>query len=371
MCDQSVIFLEQFPASGDGLRVAYKDVLNRKGEVTGGGCEALSNAEPANDSADVISALETASCRLIGRTNMHELAFGVTGVNHWTGTPINPRYPDLIPGGSSSGSAAAVAANIVDFAIGTDTGGSIRVPATCCGIAGLKPTYGRVSRIGAVPDKSSLDCIGPFAMSVDMIARAMAILVPNWKPVGPITPGRVGFVTTQSDAPIANMVRKQAKAIFNVTEVTLPLFMDAVDAGMKIIGHETANAFAHLLETGQVGQDVADRLTAAKQITDAQLQKAEDIRIAFRAQVDAALELVDALVLPSMPCPVPTLIAAKDAAAAIPITTTCRPFNLSGHPAISLPIGEIEGSPVAMQLVGKMNQDEALCALAGLVPIEG
>lgn len=92
---------------------------------------------------------------------MHELAFGITGINHAFGTPINPKYPELIPGGSSSGSAAAVAAKQADFTLGTDTGGSIRMPAACCGVFGLKPTFGRVSRKGVYPPSSSLDCVGP------------------------------------------------------------------------------------------------------------------------------------------------------------------------------------------------------------------
>lgn len=369
-CDQSTVFLERSPVSGDGLRVAYKDVFDRIGEITSGACQALSDGNPAEGNADVIIALEEAGCQLVGRTNMHELAFGVTGINHWTGTPINPKYPTLIPGGSSSGSAAAVAGDEVDFAVGTDTGGSIRVPAACCGIAGFKPSYGRVSRNGAVPKDSSLDCIGPFAKSVDMITRAMAILVPDWTPVYPATSGHVGFVATPSDAQIAQVVKEQAETVFRVTDVTLSLFMDAVEAGLTIIGYETAQAFAHLVASGKVGKDVADRLSGATQITEKQLSKAENVRVAFRAQVDAVLERVDALVLPSIPCPVPTLAEASDAAAAVPITTTCRPFNLSGHPSISLPIGDLNGSPVGMQMVGKFNQDEALCALARLVPIK-
>ena len=108
---------------------------------------------------------------------MHELAFGITGINHAFGTPINPKYPELIPGGSSSGSAAAVAAKQADFTLGTDTGGSIRMPAACCGVYGLKPTFGRVSREGVYPPSSSLDCVGPFANSVEMIEKPCKLLI--------------------------------------------------------------------------------------------------------------------------------------------------------------------------------------------------
>ncbi len=132
--------------------------------------------------ADVVANLLSAGCRIVGKTKMHELAYGMTGINAFEGTPINPRYPDRIPGGSSSGSAAAVAAGLVDFAIGTDTGGSIRQPAICCGVIGFKPTFGRVSRKGALPAQSSLDCIGPFARNLSMIERAMSAIDPTFQP---------------------------------------------------------------------------------------------------------------------------------------------------------------------------------------------
>jgi amidase len=121
------------------------------------------DAPKAARHAVVVQALLDAGCVIVGKTTMHELAYGVTGVNGWSGTPLNPRFPDRVPGGSSSGSAVAVAANLVDFALGTDTGGSIRIPAASCGIVGLKTTFGRVSREGVHPRTSSLDCVGPFA----------------------------------------------------------------------------------------------------------------------------------------------------------------------------------------------------------------
>lgn len=367
--EHTAIFVEQGRTSGNGLRVAYKDVLNRVGEVTSSGSRALSKQSPAQISADAINLLEAADCALVGRTNMHELAYGVTGINHWAGTPTNPNYPLLIPGGSSSGSAVAVAAGLVDFALGSDTGGSIRVPAACCGVVGLKPSFGRVSRQGAAPTKSSLDCIGPFARDVDMIEQAMQILVPTWEAAKRNAKGKLAFIDTSSDDLISALVRVAADEIFEVSEASLPNFGAAMDAGMKIIARETWNAFGSLTETGLLGRDVHSRLIMSSNVPDEQLAEAEATRVRFTAQVDEVLEAADALVLPAMPCPVPTLYEAADAQAAISITTTCRPFNLSGHPAISLPIREIDGRPVAMQLVGKMNRDEDLCALAQQVEI--
>jgi hypothetical protein len=145
------IIIQAMSLGGDGLRVAVKDSLDIAGYPTRGGSAALADAPPAARHADVVQAVLDAGCRIIGKANMHELAYGVTGVNRWTGTPANPLHPGHIPGGSSSGSAAAVAAGLCDFALGTDTGGSIRTPAACCGVFGLKPTFGRVSRQGAWP----------------------------------------------------------------------------------------------------------------------------------------------------------------------------------------------------------------------------
>ena len=387
--DSDAIFTTRFSLGENlgenSLSCAIKGSIDIAGIVTSLGSRAMAQAPEAAENAEIVQRIIKAGCRIIGHSTMHELAYGVTGINAWTGTPSNSKYPALIPGGSSSGSAVAVASGAVDFAIGTDTGGSIRVPAACCGIIGLKPSFGRVSRKGVVPVNSSLDCVGPFARDVDMIEGVMAILVPDWETVPPAPPasaasaaasaakGKLAFVGTRSDESIAAAVRVAAEAAFEVNEVDLPDFEAAIDAGLKIIARETWDAFGPLTETGLVGRDVHDRLMMARTVTDDQLAEAEAVRARFTAQVDEILAGVDGLVLPTMPCCVPTLSEAVDSRAAIPITRTCRPFNLSGHPAISLPIappiGVIGGSPVAMQLVGQMNGDEALCGLARCVDI--
>ena len=173
------IFFKELSHGGQGLRVAVKDSIDMAGYPTCAGSAALAEAPPAARNADVMQAVLDAGCRIVGKTNMHELAYGVTGINDWTGTPINPFYPDRAPCAASSGSAAAVAAGLCDFALGSDTGGSIRTPAACCGVFGFKPSFGRVSRVGAHPKESSLDCIGPFAGSAAMIEKAMAIIDPT------------------------------------------------------------------------------------------------------------------------------------------------------------------------------------------------
>jgi amidase len=361
---QRSIFVTSYPSSAiEGLRVAVKDVLDMRGEVTTCGSRALAAGAPAEDDADLVKRLKMAGCTLIGRTSLHELAFGVTGVNGWSGTPINPAYPRLIPGGSSSGSAAATAAGLVDFAIGTDTGGSIRLPAACCGVVGFKPTFGRVSRLGARPAQSSLDCIGPFARSVAMIERAMEIIAPDWSTAAP-PPARVGWVHTQSEPALTRRLRQMVDRHFQVVPLPLSGLVPAMSAGLQIIGREMVEAFGGLLDTGLLGPDVHERLTKARAITDDEIAQAEAVRRHFTAQVDAALEQVEALAMPAMPATPPTLHEAADPVPAVQLTANCRPFNLSGHPAIVLPMGELNGRPIALQLVGRRGEDERLCALA-------
>ena len=318
----------------------------------------------------MVRLLNQAGCAIVGRANMHELAYGVTGLNSWLGTPINPKYPALVPGGSSSGSAAAVAAGMVDFAIGTDTGGSIRVPATCCGVVGLKPTFGRVSRKGAHPTTSSLDCVGPFARDVAMIERAMAIIVTDWRSgIDAPQSARVAFFAPSGEDAIALLVRESVQLCFDLFDADLPGFEAASDAGLTIIGRETWRACGHLTETGLVGSDVHDRLLMSSKITDEQIEEAEKIRETFTAAVDDLLKECDAIAVPAMSHAVPSLLEVASNAAPKPITLACRPFNLSGHPAIAIPIGEVDGRPISLQLVGRRGADEALCALARRVTL--
>ena len=162
-------FVERFTLGEGELSFAVKDTLNVAGYRTQAGCPALAETTAAAQHAGVVETLLASGCRLAGKTRLHELAFGVTGINAWGGTPVNPLYPTLIPGGSSSGSAAVVAAGEVDFSLGTDTGGSVRMPAACCGILGLKPGYGVLSREGVLPAESSLDCVGLFARDTHVL----------------------------------------------------------------------------------------------------------------------------------------------------------------------------------------------------------
>jgi amidase len=365
------IFVQTLDMGTGGLTVAVKDSIDIAGYPTRAGSATLADASPAMSHADVVRALLDAGCHIVGKTNLHELAYGVTGINHWTGTPVNPRFPDRVPGGSSSGSAVAVAAGLVDMAIGTDTGGSIRIPATCCAVYGIKPTFGRISRRGVHPAASSLDCVGVFTRNMAMLETAMSILDAGFHPAPLPTRARLAVLDVSAKTEVMATVRAALDdSGFSLTAAALPLG-HAFDAALAIIGAETWAAFGSLTNRGAMGSDVRARLLAAREISRDQVDAAEQVRLRFKAEVDLLLDDADALALPTMPDFPLTLTAAADARAGISTTALVRPFNLSGHPAVTIPLLAPGGLPVGLQLIGRMGEDAALCALARHVSSAG
>jgi amidase len=358
------IFVERMELGGSGPRVGIKDSIDIAGFPTRMGSACLANAPPAPRHAAVVRALLEAGCRITGKTNMHELAYGVTGINRWCGTPVNPRAPDRVPGGSSGGSAVAVAAELVEFALGTDTGGSIRIPAACCGVYGLKPTHGRVSRSGVHPERSTLDCVGPLARDVPMIERAMTMIDPTFRPQAAPERAMVGWVEVAAAPSVTDAARAAlARADIPLRPVRLPSLAAAFTAALAIIGAEVWTAFGHLVGCERLGADVHARLLVSRAISAAEVAAAETVRAVFRAEIDAVLADVDALALPTLPNLPLSLSAAADPATALRSTSLVRQFNLTGHPAVTLPISAA-GLPAGLQLVGRLRGDEALCALA-------
>lgn len=360
------ILVEPLALGGEGLAVVVKDTIDVAGHPTRASSRALQDAAPASRHAAVVEAVLAKGCRLIGKSSLHELAYGTTGINHYLGTPENPRYPGRIPGGSSSGSAAAVAAGLCDFSLGTDTGGSVRIPACCCGVFGLKPTFGRVSRAGVMPAQSSLDCVGPMAASLSMLVEAMQAIDPTFTALPEVPAGlQIGVVAVEAAA----QIREVVDAVLNASglplgEVALPGMSAAYDAGMVVINRETWNACGHLVETGLVGEDVAGRLLAASQTSDAALAAAEQVRTTFTAEVDAALARFPVLAMPTMPDYPLSVEDAADTRALLGMTAFVRPFNLSGHPALTLPFEGASGLPVGLQLVAAKGADELLLSVA-------
>lgn len=351
------------------LTVMVKDSIDVQGFQTIAGSKALEAIPAAEQNAVVVERILAADCQITAKTNLHELAFGITGINRAFGTALNPKYPALIPGGSSSGSAAAVAAELADFTLGTDTGGSIRMPAACCGIFGLKPTFGRVSREGVHPENSSLDCVGPFANSVSMIETAMQIIDPSFHPAKALESApKLAVLNVQaSDAVNECIAEYLAKAGLDLTHTSIASFDDAFHAGMQIINFENWQAYGALTETGLLGSDVQARLLKASETTRQQVAEAEYVKEKFSQEVDALLNQYDALLLPTLPQIPPQVEDAENTVAFLNLTGLVRPFNLSGHPAISVPLETKDGLPVGLQIVAKKNADEQLCAIAEFV----
>jgi amidase len=348
-----------------GVTVVVKDCIDIAGYATRSGSGALMDRDAAQEHADVVAGIVQGGGHIVGKASMHELAYGVTGINRLFGTPVNPRFPTLIPGGSSSGSAAAVASGLAQIAIGSDTGGSIRMPATCCGVLGLKPTFGRVSRKGCEPAESSLDCIGPFARDVAGLELAMRLIDPSYVSAPAPAVLRLGKIATCAQADVdAAVDRALVQVSGTVVVIDLPLLEEAFQAGITIMAAECWSAFGMLTGDPRMGEDVRARLLAAQKVTQDQVAQAEQVRTAFATAVDDALAEVDILVLPTLPAVPPALDELGDAAAILRLTALVRPFNLSGHPALSIPIEGPNGRPAGMQIVAKRGADAQLCAVA-------
>jgi amidase len=352
----------------DSPTIAIKDTIDIAGHPTTGASRALADAPPASRHATVVQHLLDADWRIVGKANMHELAFGMTGINDYTGTPDNPQDRTRIPGGSSSGSAAAVGLRLADAALGTDTGGSIRGPAACCGVIGLKPTFGRVSRDGVAPAETTLDCVGPIAREMRTLIAVMAAIDGDFDSEAAHAPAgslRIGIVSAAARQDFTAAVADAIHRAGNVsTAVDLPRLPDAFEAGLAVINAETSRAFGHLVGSGKLGADLEARLRPAAGTTRDALDAAEQVRRAFTDEVNRALEHADLLVMPTLPDFPITVDEARNGRSVIAMSSLIRPFNLSGHPALSLPL-PVAGSSLqaSLQIVGRHGADEQVCAL--------
>jgi len=364
-------YVEKFSLGGDYLKVAVKDTIDVAGFSTRAGSKSLLNTLPASQNAEVVDAILDAKCHLIGKLNMHEFAYGMTGINPWTGTPKNILFPKYIVGGSSSGSAVAVAEGSADFTLGTDTGGSIRVPAACCGVYGLKPTFGRISRKGVLPNESSLDCVGPLAASAQMLEEAMVIIDQNFTPTRLRKDIKFGWLSVSVSDEISELCTQTLlKLEIEYQNMTLTLMKQAFDAAMTLIDHEAWIAYGQYVESGNIGEDVASRLLKAQKTNSKSVVDAFKVQQKFIAEVDQLLSEVDVLLLPTLPALPLTIEEATKGKTDLKISTLVRPFNLSGHPALTIPVharaknNELIDYPVGLQLVAAKGRDELLCAVA-------
>jgi len=358
-------FITRLETTGTGLRLAVKDLIDMAGLPTTAGCRAVADtAQPAEADAPCLAGARAAGARIVGKVNLHELAYGTSGINPWYGTPRNPIDPDYVPGGSSSGSAVAVAEDEADVAYGSDTGGSVRIPSACCGTAGLKTTHGRISIEGVWPLAESLDTIGPMARDVAGLVTGMQLLEPGFAAVpaaaGPRTIGR--FRVAGTDPAIDEAIdRALAEAEFEVVDIDLRGWRAAFDAGVTILSAEAYANDARLVaeRPAGIGADVLQRIQFGATLTAEQVATARDAAAAWRQELAELFGRVEAVALPTLPGFPPRV----DDGGAMVVATL--PGNVAGVPALSIPVptrGQNQKFPASLQLMGPWNSEERLLA---------
>ncbi len=376
-----------------GVCVAVKDLVATQGVRTTAGSRILGDWVPTRD-AEVVWALREAGAVMVGKTNTHEFAFGTTNDNPHYGATGNPWNPALTTGGSSGGSAAAVAAGLVPVALGTDTAGSIRIPAALCGAVGLKPTYGALSARGVVPLARSLDTIGPLARTVEDARKAFEVLKREGSGAGGWGPGeqpddrgfslrglKIGVpehyvfdrVDSEVEAAVRDALRALADAGAEVRTITVPELVGCVDVGIAIVRPEALAYHRRWYpeRADEYGQDVAQALAGARDITPAAHAAAKQTRRQITLALKRALADVDVLAGPTVP-----ILAFPNADAFRPVlpggelprhalTRLTYPFSLSRLPAISVPCAlSRHHLPIGLQLAGGPGQEGRLLAVA-------
>ena len=363
----SATFITSFDTAGTGTRVAVKDLIDMAGVPTTAASRVVAGtAAPAAADAACLAGLRAAGARIVGRTNLHELALGVTGINPWFGTPVNPLDPSLAPGGSSSGSAVAVATGEADVAYGTDTGGSIRIPAACCGICGLKTTIGRIPVDGVRPLSPSMDTIGPMAVDVAGLILGMQLLEPGFAIAADAGSPRVGRVRVPAAPEIDDAVTAALRATsWEVTELDPAEWGAATKATGPLLVNEAYQTNKDLLErdADRISPDVAARLDSGRNVTPGQLAAATEARERWQVTLAALFGRFDLLVTPVLTIPPPPLDRATDL-----LESRCTlPVNLAGVPALALPVPARGPLPASIQLVSAPGTEESLLAAGAVV----
>jgi amidase len=359
-------FITRFETSGGGVRLAVKDLIDMEGVPTTAGCRAVADsAVPAAADAACLAGARAAGARIVGRTNLHELALGVTGVNPWFGTPVNPLDAGRVPGGSSSGSAVAVATGEADVAYGSDTGGSVRIPSACCGTAGLKTTWGRIPLEGVWPLSPSFDTIGPMARDVRGVELGMTLLEPGFT-AATAAPWRVGRLRLEADPIIdAAIDRALASSGWEIVSIDMPEWESvATTAGLLLLG-EAWSTNQRLAETRPdgIGADVLDRLHLGRDSADqVSLSAARTAQALWCSRLDSLWSRVDFVATPTLAIFPPVFEHAND----LLVARCTLPVNLAGVPALSLPVPTEGPFPASLQLVAPINGEETLVG-AGLI----
>lgn len=373
-----------------GIPVAHKDLICTKGIRTTSGSRLFENDVPAYD-ATVVERLDAAGAVMIGKLGLHELAYGVTSTNPHFGAVRNPRHPDHIPGGSSGGSGAAVASGMVFMATGTDTGGSIRIPASYCGAVGLKPTYGLVSRHGVRPLGLSLDHVGPLTRTVRDTQLVMDVIAghderdssssgrQDWSFERPLAGLTVGvpenFYFDRIDPEVEAAVRRAAAACgdigANVTPVRVPDIQALNMVARLILLVEASALFENRLEERErFGEDVLALLDQGRLVPGTAYVNAQRLRQGFIGEFHKLFQRIDVLLTPATPIVAPLIgqktveLGGQPMDTRLATTLLVRGVNALGWPALSLPCGIAKsGLPIGAQLIGRPFDDGVLLGL--------
>ena len=372
-CKDSDAYLEGL-ADGplSGLTFAAKDIFDVAGYVTGGGNpDWKATHEPAERTACCVDSLVQAGATMVGKTITDELTRGIFGENAHYGTPVNPRAPDRVPGGSSSGSVAAVAGGLVDFALGSDTGGSVRVPSSFCGVYGLRPTHGRIPLDGILLQAPSYDTIGWFARDVNTFARVGAILLQS-----KTTDTTIRRLVIAEDA-FALADDSVAKALQPALESLSSLIGESRSERLSttsLMDWSSQQGVLQMHEAWETAKDwidsvnprfamyVAEGYSLGRSITDAAVEEAQAARGNILYRMEELLSDGTFACLPTTVSPAP--IKGERMSERLDVRSrntalTCIAGTI-GAPQISLPLGEVDGLPVGLSIIGARGSDEAL-----------
>lgn len=364
----------------DGLTFAAKDLFHVKGHRTGfGNPDWLRTHLPAEETAVAIERLLAAGARMVGKTYTDELAYSLTGENAHYGTPINPHCPDRVPGGSSNGSAVAVAGGLVDFAIGSDCGGSVRIPASYCGVLGIRPSHGRVPLTGAIPFASSFDVVGWFARDVRVFEAVGQVLLGDDDDRAP--PSRL-MIARDAFELLDPEVSEALKGAGDRLRQEMRTADEAVvsDAGLKPWMEcfrvlQAAEIWANhgkwiTTVRPKIGDGIRQRFEWASTVTPEQVTRARQVRQAVIERMDALLGPGDIVCLPTAPHIAPLRSGPLDM-----VENTYRYqamcllciAGLAGLPQVSLPLAGLHGCPLGLSILGRRGSDFQLLRLAANV----
>lgn len=376
-CQDTDAYLE---GAADGplsdLTFAAKDIFDIAGYVTGGGNpDWKATHGPAERTAWVVRVLVEAGATMVGKTITDEITRGIFGENAHYGTPVNPHAPGRVPGGSSSGSAAAVAGGLVDFALGSDTGGSVRVPSGFCGLYGLRPTHGRIPLDGILLQAPSYDTIGWFARDAELFARVAALLLRS--EIRQARPNRLVIAEDAfevADRSVQDALRPVADRIGSwlgscTSERLAPARLSDWSGQQQILqgreAWETAKDWIDRVNP-RFSFEVAERYRFASAITEAEVGAAKSARDAIVTRMNAVLAGGTVVCLPTTPTPAPPRGERLSTRNVLRprISTLTSIAGTTGTPQINLPLAQVDGLPVGLSLLGARGSDEMLIAFA-------